>query len=581
MDRRYDLVLRGGLIVDGSGQDPFVGDVAIKAGRIAAVGQVAGSGHEELSARDQLVTPGFVDIHTHYDGQATWDQRMQPSSWHGVTTVVMGNCGVGFAPCRARDQARLTRLMEGVEDIPFPVLATGLPWNWDSYPDYLESLSTRQFDVDIGSQLPHAALRVYVMGERGAQREPATAIDIAAMAELAQRAVEAGALGFTTSRTLNHRTSDGQPTPTLDASEQELTEIALGLSRAASGAGRGVLQFVSDFMDPAEEFAMLRRIAERSRRPLSFSLVQNPRAPAQWQYLLGQLSAATAAGLAMKAQVCGRPVGIVLGLELTLHPFSRCASYRELAALPREARFLRLCDPDVQRRLWAETPGELRGAAGLTRKWDALFPIDSVPDYEPPPERSIAALARARGQTPEQLALAQLLSNEGRGMLYLPLLNYPEGSLDSTHAMLSHPDTIAGLSDGGAHVATICDGSVPTSNLTHWARDRTRGPKLPLAHVVRMQTRKTAEALSLFDRGLVAPGYRADLNVIDFDALRLDAPEVAYDLPAGGRRLLQRAHGYSATVVAGQITYRAGEPTGALPGRLLRGPTNLPSSGES
>jgi N-acyl-D-aspartate/D-glutamate deacylase len=577
MDKPYDLVLRAGMIVDGTGRAPFEADVAISGGRIAAVGHVAGSGREELDARDRLVTPGFVDVHTHYDGQATWDARMQPSSWHGVTTVVMGNCGVGFAPCRAGDRERLIRLMEGVEDIPFPVLATGLPWNWDSYPDYLDSVSTREFDVDIGSQLPHAALRVYVMGERGARREPASEADMAAMSALAKRAVEAGALGFSTSRTLNHRTSDGQPTPTLDASEAELTAIALGLTSAADGRGRGVLQFVSDFMDPAQEFAMLRRIAERSGRPLSFSLAQNPRAPEQWRYLLAQLSDATAAGLPMKAQVCGRPVGIVLGLELTLHPFIRCPSYREIAALPLGERVLRLRDDAALRqRLWAEQPGELRGAAGLTRKWDALFPIDPEPDYEPPAQRSLAALAAAAGTTPEQLALDQLLANDGRGMLYLPLLNYPDGSLDSTHAMLSHRDTISGLSDGGAHVATICDGSVPTSNLTHWTRDRTRGPKLSLAHIVHMQTQRTAEALQLFDRGVLSPGYRADLNVIDYGALKLHAPEVAHDLPAGGRRLLQRADGYRATIVAGHITYRDGQPTGALPGRLLRGPQAAP-----
>ena len=572
MNERFDLVLRGGVLVDGSGRAAYRGDVAIQAGRIVAVGEVEGGGREELDVRDKLVTPGFVDIHTHYDGQATWDQRMQPSSWHGVTTVVMGNCGVGFAPCRAEDHARLIRLMEGVEDIPFPVLATGLRWNWESYPDYLDSLSTRAFDVDVGGQLPHAALRVFVMGERGARREPATEADMAAMATLAQRAVEAGALGFSTSRTLNHRTSDGQPTPTLDASEQELTAIALGLSRAAEGQGRGVLQFVSDFMDPAQEFAMLRRIAQRSGRPLSFSLVHHPRAPAQWRYLLDQLSDATTEGLPMKAQVCGRPVGIVLGLELTLHPFSRCTSYRELAGLPLAERVERLREPALQQRLLSETPGEVRGAAGLTRNWDSLFALEAQPDYEPSPERSVAALAQARGQRPELFALEQLLANGGRGLLYLPLLNYPDGSLDSTHTMFSHPQAISGLSDGGAHVDTICDGSVPTSNLTHWTRDRTRGPRLALEHVVHMQTQRTAEALQLFDRGLLRAGYRADLNVIDYDALKLDAPEVAYDLPAGGRRLIQRAHGYAATIVAGQITYRDGEATGALPGRLLRGP---------
>jgi N-acyl-D-aspartate/D-glutamate deacylase len=576
MDKTYDLVIRGGLLVDGSGAPPRAADVAVRAGRVAAIGDCAGSALEEIDARDQLVTPGFVDIHTHYDGQATWDTRMQPSSWHGVTTVVMGNCGVGFAPCRSDDHERLIRLMEGVEDIPFPVLSAGIPWNWEGYPHYLDSLAARSFDVDIGSQLPHAALRVYVMGERGANREPATAIEIAAMAALAKRAVEAGALGFSTSRTLNHRTSDGQPTPTLTASEDELTGIAMGLARAGAGAGKGVLQFVSDFADAQAEFAMLRRIVERTGRPLSFSLVQHPLAPNQWRQLLDRLAEATAVGLPMKAQVCGRPVGILLGLELTLNPFSHHPSYREIAKLPLAERVQRLRDTEFRARLLSETSKARRGVAGLALNWETLFLMGAEPDYEQPRSRSLAALARARGQAPAELALEQLLSNDGRGMLYLPLLNYPDVSLDSTYAMLSHPDTVSGLSDGGAHVGTICDGSVPTSNLTHWTRDRTRGPKLALERVIHLQTQKTAAALQLFDRGLIAPGYRADLNVIDYDKLELLAPEVAYDLPAGGRRLLQRAKGYSATIVAGQVTYRNGEPSGALPGRLVRGAQPAP-----
>jgi N-acyl-D-aspartate/D-glutamate deacylase len=576
MEKPYDLIVRDGLIADGRGGAPFVADVAIHAGQIAAVGKVAGSAAEEIDARGKLVTPGFVDIHTHYDGQATWDTRMQPSSWHGVTTVVMGNCGVGFAPCRRDDHDRLIRLMEGVEDIPFPVLTEGLPWNWDSFPDYLASLEPRRFDVDIGSQLPHAALRVYVMGERGANREAATSTEIAAMAAIAKRAVEAGALGFSTSRTLNHRTSDGQPTPTLTASEEELTGIALGLARANDGAGQGVLQFVSDFADPDSEFGMLRRIVERSGRPLSFSLVQNPRAPEQWKHLLDRLSEATAAGLPMKAQVCGRPVGILLGLELTLNPFMQHPSYREIAKLPLVERVRRLRDIEFRTHLLSE-PSGLRGVAALALNWNNVFLMEAEPDYEQPRERSLATIASAAGRAPAEVALEHMLSNEGRGMLYLPLLNYADGSLDSTFAMLNHRDSVSGLSDGGAHVGTICDGSVPTSNLTHWTRDRTRGPKLPLEHVIHMQTRATAEALQLFDRGVLLPGYRADLNVIDYDALKLLAPQVAYDLPAGGRRLVQRAKGYVATIVAGQITYRDGEPTGALPGRILRGMQSAPA----
>jgi N-acyl-D-aspartate/D-glutamate deacylase len=570
MERAYDLIIRGGEVFDGAGGAGVQADVAVKDGRIAAVGEVSGRGVEEIDARGRIVTPGFVDIHTHYDGQATWDERMQPSSWHGVTTVVMGNCGVGFAPCKPEDHDRLVRLMEGVEDIPFPVLTEGLPWNWESYPRYLDSLAARRFDVDIGSQLPHAALRVFVMGQRGVDREPATEGDIAAMTALAKSAVEAGALGFTTSRTLNHRTSDGQPTPTLTAGEDELTGIAMGLA----AAGAGVVQVVSDFQNPAEEFAMLRRIAERSGRPLSFTLAQGGRDPKGYRRLLAALEAAVAAGLPLKAQVAARPVGVLLGLELTVNPFTRTPLYREIAHLPLAARVARLREPGFRARLLAEAAEAPAGP--LTSDWERIYLLGDQPDYEPGPEDTVAFQARARSETAWAVALAHMLRNDGRGMLYHPFLNYSEGSLDAVREMIVHKDTIPGLSDGGAHVGMICDGSFPTSMLTHWTRDRARGPKIPLGDVVRMQTHDTARAVGLRDRGLLAAGYRADINVIDHDRLTLHAPEVAHDLPAGGRRLIQRASGYVATIVAGQVTYRDGAPTGALPGRLLRGATTGP-----
>jgi N-acyl-D-aspartate/D-glutamate deacylase len=575
MERAFDLVVRGGTVVDGTGQPGFEADVGVKDGRIAAVGKLAGAGAEEIDARGQLVIPGFVDIHTHYDGQATWDERMQPSSWHGVTTVVMGNCGVGFAPCRDDDHDRLISLMEGVEDIPHPVLAEGLPWTWESYPEYLESLAKRRFDVDVGSQLPHAALRVYVMAQRGVDREPATETDINAMAALAKRAMEAGAIGFGTSRTLNHRSADGAPIPTLTAAEDELAGIAMGMA----AAGRGVLQFVSDFTDPEAEFDMLQRLVEKSGRPLSFSLLQSPRHPEQYRYLLDRLAAAAEKGLPMRAQVASRPVGVLFGLELTVNPFSHHPSYRAIRDQPLAERVAALRDPEFRARLLAEEPANPR-AVGVSpmRAWDRVYLMGDEPDYEPTRETSVQAIAERTGQDPYAIALDHLLTNGGRGMLYLPILNYAEYTLDPAFEMLQHPCVVPGLSDGGAHVGMICDGSFPTTNLVLWTRDRTRGPKLPLEKMVKGQCRDTAETVGLYDRGLIAPGYRADLNIIDYDRLKLKAPQVVHDLPSGGRRLIQRAEGYTATVVAGEITYRDGEPTDALPGRLLRGATRAPAA---
>jgi N-acyl-D-aspartate/D-glutamate deacylase len=573
MERAFDLVIRGGTVVDGTGGATFGADVAVKDGRIAQVGRVAGSGLEEIDARGRIVTPGFVDVHTHYDGQATWDSRLQPSSWHGVTTVVMGNCGVGFAPCRPADHDLLIRLMEGVEDIPFPVLTEGLPWTWESYPDYLDHLAGRRFDVDVGSQLPHAALRVFVMGQRGVDREPATEADIAAMAAIAKRAMEAGALGFGTSRTLNHRSSDGSPIATLTAGEDELTGIALGMA----AAGRGVLQVVSDFTGGAEEFAMLRRIVQASGRPLSFSLVQSPRSPGGYRVMLDWLSQANADGLPIKGQAATRPVGVLFGLELTMNPFSQHPVYREIAGRPFEERVAALRDPAFRARLLVEPDADARGFANTQpRNWDKMYLMGVEPDYEPGADQTVAAIAAREGREPAAVALDHMLSDGGRGMLYLPFLNYAEGNLDHVVDMMRHPGVVPGLSDGGAHVGMICDGSFPTTNIVYWTRDRSRGEQLSLERMVQAQCRDTAELVGLNDRGLIAPGYRADLNVIDHAGMKLHAPQVAYDLPAGGRRLIQRADGYVATIVAGEITYRDGQPTGALPGRLVRGAQRAP-----
>ncbi len=565
---KHDLVIRGGFVVDGSGTPGRDADLAINDGRIVEVGDVSDAGVEEIDAKGKLVAPGFVDIHTHYDGQVTWGDVLSPSSNHGVTTAIMGNCGVGFAPVRTSDHDRLIRLMEGVEDIPFPVLAEGLPWNWESFPDYLDSLEDRAFDIDFGAQLPHAALRVYVMGDRGANREDASDADIAAMAALAKAAVEAGALGFSTSRTLNHRTSDGQPTPTLTASEKELTGIAMALGEA----GKGVLQFVSDFNDPQKEAAMLRRLVEKSGRPLSVSLAQADVAPEGWKHLLAEIEAAAASGLDMRAQVGPRPVGVLLGLELTLNPFSGHPIYQSIAQEPFEARVQKLRDLAFQKRLLDDEPdADNPFVKSILRNFGKMFVLGDPPDYEPSEDKTVAAIARARGTSPEAVVLDLMLADEGRGMIYLPFLNYADGSLDPVRTMLESPASLPGLSDGGAHVGMICDGSFPTTLLTHWTRDRTRGEKLPLEFLIKRQCRDTAAWVGLKDRGVLKPGYRADLNVIDYDGLRLHTPHIVHDLPAGGRRLMQHADGYDATVVAGQVIQRHGRATGAKPGRLVRG----------
>ena len=463
MDRTYDLVVRGGLVYDGQGGEPFEADVAVKDGRIAAVGQVSGAGAEEIDASGQIVAPGFVDIHTHYDGQATWESRMQPSSWHGVTTVVMGNCGVGFAPCRPADHDRLIKLMEGVEDIPFPVLAEGLPWNWESYPDYLNQLAGRRFDVDIASQLPHAALRVFVMGQRGVDREPATEADIAAMAALAKEAMEAGAIGFGTSRTLNHRSSDGSPIATLTAGEDELTGIALGIAAAGKRRPAGGLRFRRR---AGRVCGMLRRVVQASGRPLSFSLIQSPVRRDNYLTLLAQVEEAVADGLKIKAQVAARPVGVLFGLELTLNPFSPYPLYKEIAKRPLAERVALLRDPDFRERLLSNLPeGRVRGRM---KDWGNMHVFSGTPDYEPTPETSIAAIAERTGKAPEVVALDHLVSDEGHAMIYAPVLNYSDGDLEPARYMMNHKDVVPGLSDGGAHVGTICDGSFPTTLLTYW-----------------------------------------------------------------------------------------------------------------
>ncbi len=562
------LVIRGGTVIDGSGVAPREADIAIDGDRIVAIGKIAASGAEEIDARGMLVTPGFVDLHTHYDAQVTWANHITPSSSHGVTTALIGNCGVGFAPCRPEQRAMLVALMEGVEDIPEVVLTEGLPWNWQTFPDFLDALDQRRFDLDVATQVPHAALRVYVMGQRGADREPATAADRAAMARLAAEGIRAGALGFSTSRTINHKTLDGRHIPTLQADEAELIAIA----RAVGETGSGWLQVIADFDDEIDaEFAMLRRLVAASGRPMTITVLERDAKPQEWRRLLDHIAAANAAGARMTGQVLGRPTGIMLGFEISQHPFVACPSYQAIAHLPFPERIVALRQPDLRARILAEdVAGDAMGSR--VRSWDRIFPLGDPPDYEPPAARSLGARARAMGADPAALAYDTLLENAGRTILYRPLSNYAHGNLETAREMMTHPNTLLGLGDGGAHVSVLCDASAPTSMLTHWTRDRPSG-RFPVEWAVRRLTRDNALAIGLADRGLLAPGLKADLNVIDYDHLTLHAPRVVYDLPAGGRRLMQDADGYVATIVSGVVTARGGAPSGALPGRLIRGST--------
>ena len=563
---QYDMVIRAGTVIDGTGREAFTADLAIKDGLIVEVGKVSGAGQREVNADGALVTPGFVDIHTHYDGQATWSNRMSPSSHHGVTTVVMGNCGVGFAPVRPTDHNLLIELMEGVEDIPGVALNGGLSWEWEAFPDYLDYLSKRQFDMDIGAQLPHAALRVYVMGQRGADREPATAEDVVEMRRLTEQAIRAGALGFTSSRTLNHRSLRGEPTPTLQAEYDEL----VGMASALRSSGRGVMEMISDFDDLDEEFDLLESMVRSAGRPMSISLAQGI-SDHGWRKVLGKIESASNAGLAMRGQVAPRPIGILLGLTTTLSPFTTRPSFSEVAKLPLAERVAALSDPARKARILDEPTGH--GFMRLFRLMDEgrkIWLMTDPPNYEPDPKDSLHAQATDRGLDPWSYVYDMLLQNQGNALLYTPFANYAENNLDCCRDMILHKDTVMGLGDGGAHVGTICDASFITSLLTHWGRDRTRGEGIELPTLIKCQSSDTARAVDLTDRGTLEAGMRADVNIIDFDNLNVRLPEIVNDLPAGGARLQQRADGYQMTMVKGEPTYIEGQATDALPGRLVR-----------
>ena len=568
----HDLVVRGACVIDGTGGDRKTADVAVDGGIITAVstgsdtGPGISPGVREIDASGLLLTPGWVDIHTHYDGQATWDPYLTPSSWHGVTTAVFGNCSVGFAPVRPGQESYLINLMEGVEDIPETVLAEGIDFRWESFPEYLDTLESTARIMDIGAQVPHAALRYYVMGARGADfAEHPTTAEITEMGELLEAALRAGALGFTTSRTVKHRAADGRITPGYGAEEAELTGLALAMKRA----GRGVMEVNSDFGEG--DFARLRAAAEISGQPLSVLLVQVDDAPGLWRQTLDQVAAARADGLEVTAQVASRPIGMLMGLEATVHPFTTHPEWCALSDIsPRERVERLLRDDGLRRRLVEERPddGHVKWMTGVLQR---TFELDDRVDYEPSPEQSIAARAKVLGKDPFALALELLLADDGRALLLHPFENYNAGDLEVVKEMLEDPNSICGVADAGAHVGLICDASSPTSLLTHWGRDRVRGEKLPLEFLVKKQTADTARAYGLHDRGIIAPGYKADLNLIDFQALRLRRPELVHDLPAGGRRIIQKADGYRHTFVAGIEVMRDGVATGELPGKLLRG----------
>lgn len=564
----FDLVIRGGTIVDGSGGEPFVGDLAVKDGRIATVGRFAGAGVEEIDATGRIVTPGFVDPHTHYDGQAVWSETLSPSSSHGVTSVVIGNCGVGFAPCRQEDHAALINVMEGVEDIPGVVMTEGLPWTWETFPEYLDTLERGRRDIDVAAFLPHSPLRVYAMGARGANREPANDDDLARMRALAKEAILAGAIGFATSRLLIHKTADGQAIPSFDADVRELKEITGGMA----DAGSGTFQVVPDlFRGMAAELDVVAQVAESCGRPATVTLGTPNEGARNWEGAIARMEQANAAGAKITAQVLPRPIGLIAGLELSIHPFVLCPSYAPLAKLPLAERVARMREPALRAALLAETPDEGHPLAGLARNFKWMFPLKGKPDYAPPLSDSVAAQAAARGISPEEFALDWLTDGDGRNMLYVALGNYYQGNFDVLRELLQRPDCIVGLGDGGAHYGAICDASYPTFVLTHWVRDAAPGEGFELAQAVEMLSRKAALAIGLGDRGLLQPGYKADINVIDLAGMNLPLPHIEHDLPAGGRRLNQLAKGYDATIVSGAVIRRFDRDTGARPGKLVRG----------
>jgi N-acyl-D-aspartate/D-glutamate deacylase len=567
----HDIVIRGGTIIDGTGKAAFAGDVAIVDGRIAGVGGKRGPAKREIDADGLIVTPGWVDAHTHYDGQAMWDPLLAPSSWHGVTTVLFGNCGVGFAPVKKHHRGALMDLMEGVEEIPNPVLAAGLSWDWESFPQFMDALERRPHAIDIAAQAAHLPLRVYVMGDRAVRREPATPDDIAEMRRLTIEALQCGAFGFTTSRTDSHKTPDGELVPSRDADADEL----VGIGSALGAVGMGAFGMNSDFDDENYELKWMTKLARQTGRPVWFLLTDRYEDPQRWRRLLDATHAARAQGIPFTAQIAGRPIGVMMGIGTALNPFTVRPSYKKIEALPIEEQRQRLRDPQVRRQILAEAPSDADVAKlaqfrqAVTRKWERFYVMGDPPDYEPAPEKSVAAIAAREGRPPDEVAYDYMTGGEGQ-YLYFPVVNYVTGDHAPIFEMLNDPACLLGLSDGGAHCTSIVDSGVPTFMLMHWGRDRGRGPRLPLEKLVKRQTSETADFFGFTDRGRLAPGLRADINVIDFDGLKVRKPELVHDMPAGGRRFVQHVEGYEATLVAGTPIFERGQHTGAMPGRLVR-----------
>jgi N-acyl-D-aspartate/D-glutamate deacylase len=578
----YDLIIRGGTIVDGTGAPGFTGDVAVKDGLIVAVGTINGTAAEEIDAAGKVVAPGFVDIHTHYDGQATWDQEMAPSSWHGVTTVVMGNCGVGFAPAKPDRHEWLISLMEGVEDIPGTALAEGMTWDWETFPEYLDALEKLPRTVDVGTHVPHGAVRAYVLGEREQPGAVPTAEDIAAMSAIVEEGVRAGALGFSTSRTVLHKSVDGELVPGTTATPEELVAIGKAMGRAKAAGGHAVFEIASDLKREWNEFAWMGKLSREAGIAVTFAALQSIAKEMPLDEQIALMRAENDNGANIVAQIALRGNGIIMAWQGTVNPFAFRPSWQAIKDLPWDAQKEKLLDPAFKAQLlseandYSEAPMDIIGVVMvITQGWALQYEMDPDFDYEPAPEASVNARARAAGMDAQEYAYDLLCAGDGKGFIYLPILNYAEGNLDFLHPLQHAEDTVNSLSDGGAHCGTICDAASPTFMLEHWVKSRRRGERISLEQAIKRQCRDTALLYGLEDRGVIAPGYLADLNVIDMDALKLGKPWLAFDLPAGGKRLLQKAEGYVATIKSGAVTFRGGAWTGETPGGLIRGPQRV------